>query len=236
MAKVQFQNNEVPSEAGLDHVYTTASKTTKVYKFQDNENFIQNYRVTARKFYLYALKQNFKIMAGKQSRYIVIHMRLGDLNTYTPYLGSHDHPRVYCTTKVVRKVLQALDSNIQAYVISNNETWAKAILANYTAYLKFVSPRYLNKPLKPSSLDNDDYNDFALLLGASGIIQHANYGWSSFSNNPAMIANIPLITTYKPTNQHFRFNIFRSYGSLPTEFHDCYGIRSFIDKIQSQRY
>ena len=226
LRKVKYIGNEVPTEAGLDQIYTTASKTTSLYVFSpDHKKFMEYYKVATHMVLLHTFsndnfskENNFDEYPPK---YIVVHMRVGDLNTYTPYLGSHDHPRVYCTRKVVKAVIQRLDSNI--YVISNNVTWARRIIG--------LHPRLLYKEKSPQHNDNEDYKDFRLLLGASAIIQHANYGWSAFSNNPSMMANIPLITTYKSNKQHFRYDTFRHYGQLPPQFHQCEDLDAFISKI-----
>ena len=75
------------------------------------------------------------------------------------------------------------------------------------------------------------FEDFALLLGASGIVQHAQHGWSAYSSNPAMLSGVPMITTYKPNQPLFRLDLFRDHGGVPDEFHDCNQIGAFVQKV-----
>jgi len=215
MSRVKYET----SEAGLDQVYTTASKYIKVYDFQDHSNFIQNYRVVARLVHVYALKNNFKIMVRDPPFYLVIHMHAGDID-------DDGHPSAYCTSTVVREVIQTFwpfGSLKKFFVISNNQTRARSILRRYTHALDFLEAHVSG---------NLDYNDFALLLGASGIIQHANYGWSSYSNTPAMIASVPLIATY---NWPTRFDTIRQHGALPLEFYECGTLDAFVKRLR-QKY
>ncbi len=186
---------------------------------------MEYYKVAAHMVLLHIFFKHDKLVE-KPPKYIVVHMRVGDLNTYTPYLGSHDHPRVYCTSRVVKTVIQRLDPQTNIYVISNNVTWARQILSQ-NERLQYIEKKHQHDN------NNEDYKDFRLLLGASAIIQHANYGWSAFSNNPSMMANIPLITTYKSDRPHFRFDTFRLYGHLPSQFHQCEDLDAFISKIKA---
>jgi len=204
MSRVKYEN----SESGLDQLYTTASKYIKVYDFQDQSNFVENYRVVARLVHVYALQNNFKIMVKDPPFYLAIHMH------------ADDRPSAYCTCTVLRKVIKTLwpfGKLNKIFVISNNQTRARSILKRYISALDFLDGFVSG---------NLDYNNFALLLGASGIIQHANYGWSSYSNTPAMIASVPLIAT----------NAIRQHGGvLPLEFHDCGTLDVFITTLR-QKY
>ena len=71
--------------------------------------------------------------------------------------------------------------------------------------------------------------DMQLLLGASGIIQHASEGWSAYSSVPAMAKSIPLINTYNGPGH--RYKVFAHYGTVPPEFHTCAELDLFLSKL-----
>lgn len=217
LQRVKYLDNSIPPMEGLDQLYTTAHQTTMLFPSDKQSNFARYYREAARLVYLHTLLSNYHIVVRKPSKYVVLHMRGYDLNAYTPYDGCHDNLELYCTKKVLRAVIKKLPKrNLPILVISNNLTWAEDLVGG--SQLSFV-------------YNTSEYDDFALLLGASGIIQHSHQGWSSYSNNPAMMAQIPLITTYKPDRFNYRYSLFEEYGKLPNEFHECGEINVFIEKL-----
>jgi len=220
MKSVKFIGNEIPAHEGLDHIYTTSFKTTQIYDFQDGPNFVANYRWVSRMFLLYAMINNADIVERKPSRYIVLHMRGFDMNTYTPYETCHDNAELYCTGEVIKQVVKQMpNASMPILAISNNISWASDLIRH--SKIKLLE-------------NTSEYDDFGLLMGAAGIIQHANFGWSSYSNNPAMIAGIPLISTYKEDKPNHRFVFFQQHGQVPQEFYGCRNTEAFIRKLLSR--
>lgn len=216
--KIVWEGLQVPAEAGLDHIYTTAWKTTQVpgRPAPDPETYKESYRWVARSVMVHALAHNSNDLKF-EGGYLALHMRGPDDNTYNSFQGCHDNPELYCTGKVLKKIMKALPQ-VQILVLTNNFSWSQQLLKH---------PRL-------TIMENTHYyDDFALLLGARAIVQHANYGWSSYSSNPAMIANIPMITTFKRHLQHHRLGWFDNYGGVPDEFHDCGQIPEFVKKVKA---
>lgn len=147
---------------------------------------------------------------------LVIHLRGPDENTYwTPDHGPTDH---YCTAAVVRELW---DYPVQLHVVSNNLSWARALLGT-KGHLFHMNP--LATP----------YDDLELLLSASAIIQHAWGGWSSYSTVPAVISRVPMINTYDIRRPHHRFHHFQRQLGLPANFYDCGRIQPFVYAVQEQ--
>ncbi len=74
------------------------------------------------------------------------------------------------------------------------------------------------------------YDDFSLLLGASGIVQHAWGGWSSFSTVPALASGAALINTFRGVPH--RYGLFRAQGGcLPSELYDCTQRDEFVERV-----
>jgi hypothetical protein len=182
----------------------------------EGEYFKQTYRWLARSVVLHTLSRNQHVISQHQP-YIAVHMRGPDDNTYYNFVDCHDTPTHYCTGKVLRKVMKRFPS-VKILVISNNVSWTQGLLQSDR--LEILT-------------NSSAYDDFALLLGASAIVQHANHGWSSYSSNPAMMTGAPLITTYKRHLQHHRLDLMRNYGGTPDEFHDCTQIKQYLAKVDS---
>lgn len=212
--KVKYEGVQVPSEAGLNMIYTTAWKAMHFGNIIVNT---QLFKTVYREISVPIVKhvQKNKISIVKESDpYVVLHMRGPDNNTYIPFLNSHDHYKIYCTGKVYKK-LSSL--KIKIIAITNNVEWLTSII---------------NKTKIKTVINSSAYDDFALLLGATGIIQHALHGWSAYSAIPSMMAQIPLITTYKRSHEHHRFDIFETYGGIPEEFYHCDQINDFVNHVK----
>jgi hypothetical protein len=143
---------------------------------------------------------------------VVLHLRGPDKNTFSPFEGAREDPDLFCTGKVVRRLLE---DRVQMIVISNNATWANVLLG-----------KRMNLQVDPvrSPLD-----DMSLLLGASAIVQHAWGGWSSYSTVPALAAGTPLITTFRGSPH--RYSLFEQQGGLPVELFDCARKEDFFKAI-----
>ena len=171
--RVKFNKFEIPSEIGFNHLYTTAFRTTRVKNENaaDPEKYLTHYRQISTPIVDIArTKHKF------DSPYIVLHMNAVD---HKPFHGTHDDITTFCTIDILNKVKKNI--NAKFFMISNNISWMKDLLG---------------KNLIENVKDTSEYDQLQYMLGASAIIQHAIYGWSSFSSVPAMMANIPIMTTY----------------------------------------
>jgi hypothetical protein len=217
--KIVYEGLSVPAEAGLDQIYTTACKAVEVpgRPAPEPDNFKRHYRWVARAVVLHAMKKHPQNIEDNYP-YVAVHMRAPDRNTYSSFLGFHDNPKLYCTGRVLRRVLKHLPG-VKVFVVTNNATWASQLLEH---------------PRLDFRASISAYDDLALLLGASAIVQHSGHGWSAFSSNPAMMSGSPLITTYKRHLQHHRLGLFDQYGGAPSEFHDCTRIDEFVSEAYAK--
>ena len=72
-------------------------------------------------------------------------------------------------------------------------------------------------------------SDVSYMMGAAGIVQHVQAGWSSFSSVVAMAKQIPLITT-----QRYGFNRlddFAGKGGSPHELMKCDQVETFFSAL-----
>ena len=78
------------------------------------------------------------------------------------------------------------------------------------------------------------FQDLALALSATAIVQHSATGWSSYTSVPAMARGIPLMNTYD--GQNHRFDLFAKYGEVPREFHSCRtkGVDAFVREAKQK--
>jgi hypothetical protein len=216
--KIIWNGLAVPAEAGLDQAYTTAWNAVQVpeKKVLDADRYQKTYRWVGRKVVLHAVRNHPRLI--QDDPYIVAHMRGPDDNTYNSFLGCHDHPKLYCTRSVLKRLLKRLPG-VKVFVVTNNATWAESLISH--GKLDILT-------------DTSAYDDFALLLGASAIVQHANYGWSSYSSNPSMMSRAPMITTFKRHLQHHRLALLEAYGGIPSEFYDCTRIDEFVSEAYAK--
>jgi hypothetical protein len=199
LPRVQWEGIGLPAEHGSDSVYTIAWKTTRLgnhHKEISAGIFKDAYQAVARP------------LTKKHHRaYIALHLRGPDDNTYCPPSNDGDDMDLYCTGKVLRRLL-ALNTTIIA--ISNNQDWANELLGGRLKVREFVTA----------------YDDFELLLGASAIVQHAWGGWSSFSSVPAFASGAPLINTFRGLPHRYR--LFQEQGGLPSNMYDCKQQSEFV--------
>ena len=207
LPRVQWSGVGIPAEQGSDSVYTIAWKTTRLgYMPISAHKFKTSYQAVARPFAAQAFD-----LQNRNNTYIALHLRGPDNNTYWPPDGAWDDLTLYCTGKVLRKLLAL---NVTLVAISNNKEWANTLLGGRLAVREFVSA----------------YDDFSLLLGATGIVQHAWAGWSSFSTVPALASGAPLINTFRGVPH--RYGLFRAQGgALPSELYDCTQIDEFVHRV-----
>lgn len=209
LPRVAWEGVGVPAEQGSDAVYTVAWRTTSLGPgggAVDGRLFQGAYREVTRRVAASAA-------AREAAPYIVLHMRGPDENTYS-FPGSHDDLDFYCTGRALKALLRLkLERPPKIYAISNNVAWASELLDGRVTVLSGTSA----------------YDDFELLLGATAIVQHAYGGWSSYSTVPAMMAGVPLLTTYDGAPQ--RLLLFRAQGGVPEELHTCRQVRAFARKV-----
>ena len=73
--------------------------------------------------------------------------------------------------------------------ISDDDALLARIIKNVSNVTVIMAPHAMDRYEKMMM-------DFRALLGASGIIQHASHGWSSYSSVAAMSRGIPLLNTW----------------------------------------
>ena len=201
LPSISFVGNELPAEEGRDQVYTLASRTTHLSWPVHSDDFTRAYHVVGAQ------------LASRQPRpmgpYVVLHVRAPGKNTYAP--TSVRDPSLFCTRRVLRSVL---GHGHQVVLISDDLAFAMAAIA----------------PHSLTVADGTAFGDMALLLGATGIIQHSPTGYSSYSSVPAMAHGIPLLNTY--TGQDHRYRLF---DTLPVEFHTCAQRKRFVSRLNIRR-
>ena len=208
--KVMYDNLEVPSEAGLNCMYTTAFKTMRLSDVHIDLAAYKHAYHSVTMPVVRHVKTNEKTIVQSYAPYIVLHMRGPDKNNYNPFPGCHDDLKYFCTKKVLKHVVKL---NVKVIGITNNVEWMTDLLSNTEISI-------LN--------GTSAFDDFALLIGATSIVQHALHGWSAYSTIPAIMGQIPLITSYKKTQPHHRYDLFKRYGGVPDELHDCDGLKTFL--------
>lgn len=209
---VEFVGLPLPSEHGLNALYTTAWRTTRLGLLHITASQFKNMYRRVTKPFVDAIRLSME----DKGPYVVLHMRGPDENSYKPSPDCYDSPDMYCTARVLKRVLRL---RVRVLAISNNEEWARGLL--HRLPVELIS-------------NHSVYDDFSLLVGATGIIQHAFLGWSSFSSVPAMMSQSPLITTYLTTQPSHRYQVFRHYDGMPDEFHDCTQIKEFVASVESE--
>lgn len=188
---VQWTGVGVPAEQGSDSVYTIAWKTTRLgTKRLSARKFKESYKAVTRPFAASAA-------VAEQEYYVAVHLRGPDDNMY---YGDMDNLSLYCTGKVL---IQLMALNVTMVAISNNVAWANELLGGRLRVREGGSA----------------FEDFSLLLGASGVVQHAWGGWSSYSHVHALVSGIPLISTFRGSPH--RRDVFRAQGGLPREMYYC---------------
>lgn len=180
----------------LDAVYSYA---WRVYQLGDTPASQEEFRASYVSVCSPMVAHARKIHASRGS-YVVVHLRLSDDNTYSPYPSEFENGRLYCTGAMIARLL---DRGYKLLAVSNDNELALDLLDG-----------------RVEVISADPIHDFSLMLGAAGIVQHAWRGWSSFSSVPALAAGIPMITTFKGTHHH-RLDFFKEYGLLPREMHTC---------------
>jgi hypothetical protein len=198
MLRVIWSGLALPAESGFDSVYTLAWRTMRLHDLVSKSEFERAYRKVS------------KEVVRSPGGYVVLHMRGPDDNTPEYCPRCHDDPDMYCTGKIISRLRK---QKALIYVVTNNSTWANNLLP--TSWLR---AHYTSSP----------FDDLALLLSASAIVQHAFGGWSSYSTVPALAAGVPIISTYRDLRPQPRLETFRQLNGAPREMFDCGTISEFL--------
>jgi hypothetical protein len=163
----------------FDGVYTTAWKT---FRLPDTlpplsrDIFERAYRSVARDTSVTCPAQSCE--PASATKFLVLHFRGSDKNA---------PPAEFNTAEVLRR----LPAHVPVVVVTDDHTQLHELLSAAAPYVANVT---MFCPIHDEAVKR--LCDFALLLNASGIIQHSTNAWSSYSSVPAMMRGIPLLNTW----------------------------------------
>jgi hypothetical protein len=89
------------------------------------------------------------------------------------------------------EVLRRIPVHVPVVVVTDDHTQLHELLSTTAPYVANVT---FSCSLRDEAAKR--LCDFALLLNATGIIQHSTNAWSSYSSVPAMMRGIPLLNTW----------------------------------------
>jgi len=163
----------------FDGIYTTAWKTLglPIMLPQLRRNaFELSYRKIALEMRIKCYSHECHYV--NTSKFIVLHFRGGDKMAPLSEFNTIE-------------VLRRIPGHIPVVVVTDDDRRLNAMLSLAAPYKANITR--LRK--LPNELANK-MRDFAVLLNATGIIQHAVHAWSSYSSVPAMMRGIPLLNTW----------------------------------------
>ena len=200
----------LPAEMGSDALPRIAWRTMRMGAQPNNiaESFRDAYQNVTKPL----------ARVDRTSPFVVLHLRGPDQNTY--WTTDYDNRDRFCTAEVVRELWAR---SFPVHVVSNNLPWAVYLLGTKAGRFHM-------------NASASEYDDFALLLSASAIIQHAGGGWSSYSSVPSLVTRVPMINTYDINRPSHRFHHFRSQQGLPPNFYDCQRIGRFMQALMGHRF
>ena len=181
-------------------VYTTASRTTRLQKAVHPDDFTRAYHIVGAQL----------APRVQPERGVVLHVRAPGDNTYAPRYERD--PSLFCTLKVLSSVLKR---GHKVVVISDDLEHAWGALQPHSDMLTFSR--------------GTAFDDMAVLLGATGIVQHSPTGYSSYSSVPAMARGIPLLNTYMGDDHRYS-----SFLEMPKEFHTCAQRKRFVRRLATR--
>ena len=209
MPEVSYTGNELLAEDAHDQLYTLAARTTKIGNHPARqEDFVRAYHIVGHQL-------RYRVSPILRD-YLVLHMRGIDANlagTFRDFKRDWD-PALFCTHKLLNKVLK---QGLKVMVIALDLQWAREQLQVYSSSLLLTFT------------EGSAFEDMGLMLSATGIIQHAPRGYSSYSSVPAMAKGIPLISTYK--GPYHRLTALSQLAALPTEFYTCSSQKAFLSRV-----
>lgn len=205
---VQWWDMPLPAEMGSDALPHTAWLTMRMGKHARPiiNVFQEAYREVTR-----------PLAVESETPYVVFHLRGPDQNTY--WTEDHEQRENFCTAQVVRAMWRV---PIRIHVVSNNVEWAREMMGSRGGAFDVNGSA-------------SAYDDFALLLSASAIIQHAWGGWSSYSAVPALVSGAPMMNTFDIHKPYHRFHHFERQLGLPVNFYDCGRIEAFMQAVLARQ-
>jgi hypothetical protein len=229
----------LPSYYAYDGVYPLAWKTIMLpepLRPLQLHNFVESYRQVAKQLKINIAKHPMLL----DQKYVVVHVRGGDKS------GPHSH---FNTLDILRQ----LPHGMPIIVVTDSDDYLPLIIPNTTIPILTASTN-ISHPhsSEPSSLSIFRFpkaaeryegimQDFQLLLGATGIIQHSTGAWSSYSSVAAMAYGIPLLNTWVTGNPEDNsatyvgvLASFDSNGGVPAELKSAHreeDVRVFLDTM-----
>jgi len=166
----------------FDGIYTTAWKTfglSSMLPQLSRDAFELSYRKVALEMRIKCqLHESHECQYVNMSKFIVLHFRGGDKMAPLSEFN---------TVKVLRRI----PGHVPVVVVTDDDSRLNAMLSMAAPYGANITRLHQ----LPDELANR-MRDFAVLLKATGIIQHAVNAWSSYSSVPAMMRGIPLLNTW----------------------------------------
>jgi drug/metabolite transporter (DMT)-like permease len=167
------------SHHAFDGIYTTAWKTfglPSMLPQLSRDAFELSYRKVALEMRIEC--QSHECQPVNMSKFIVLHFRGGDKMVPLSEFN---------TVEVLRRI----PGHVPVVVVTDDDSRLNEMLSVAAPYgANITRLRQL-----PDELANR-MRDFAVLLNATGIIQHAVNAWSSYSSVPAIMRGIPLLNTW----------------------------------------
>jgi hypothetical protein len=167
------------SHHAFDGIYTTAWKTfglPSMLPQLSRDAFELSYRKVALEMRIEC--QSHECQPVNMSKFIVLHFRGGDKMAPLSEFN---------TVEVLRRI----PGHVPVVVVTDDDSRLNEMLSVAAPYgANITRLRQL-----PDELANR-MRDFAVLLNATGIIQHAVNAWSSYSSVPAIMRGIPLLNTW----------------------------------------
>jgi len=163
----------------FDGVYPTAWKTFGVphtLPQLGRDKFERSYRNVARETSVYCPSHEWEAFGF--DKFVVLHFRGGDKSTS---LSEFNTPAV----------LRRIPGHVHVVVVTDDDSQFNEMLSASGPFAANIT-RLCPLPDKSVTM----MRDFAVLLNATGIIQHSTNAWSSYSSVPAMMRGIPLLNTW----------------------------------------
>lgn len=175
----------------FDGVYSLAWKTMRLPEPLPTlqlDDFVESYRQVAKQLKINITKHPMLV----EQKYVVLHVRAGDKSA---------PPNHFNTFEILRQLPQGMP----IIVITDDDEQLPLIIPNHhipilnaSTHLNSSEPSSLRIFRFPRTAERYEalMQDFQVLLGATGIIQHALNAWSSYSSVAAMMNAIPLLNTW----------------------------------------
>jgi hypothetical protein len=192
------------------------------------QNFATSYRQVAQQF---KIKNVSRHKLFEDEKYVVLHVRGGDAT------APHSHFNTF-------EILRQLPREMLIIVITDTDEYLPLIIPDHNISVLPSSISQLDSSPPASSNQSQSspsrlrifrlrrptkryealMHDFNVLLGATGIIQHAKNSWSSYSSVAAMMNGIPLLNTWisqSPDPNYSKYvgmlEVFHNNAGLPDE-------------------